>query len=180
MEPNPAAARRPRQSQAPLIKALGALHHKAWNFTPMLSHVRPKRKNTSRKSQVPHSIQRARHWICPSPNETVRVSSGVAERKGFEPLIQLSPYGALAKRCLQPLGHLSGAGLMTRIWRQGQTGRYVTSNLVRSGHAGTTVLAVEGTSKIGVLPILHARKRREVDPRRSMTDRTSPTLLFSQ
>src|SRR6187399_354839 len=38
--------------------------------------------------------------------------SGVAERKGFEPLIQLSPYGALAKRCLQPLGHLSGAGLM--------------------------------------------------------------------
>ena len=51
--------------------------------------------------------------------------SGLAERKGFEPLIQLSPYGALAKRCLQPLGHLSVAGLMHRIDRQGQTGRRI-------------------------------------------------------
>ena len=51
--------------------------------------------------------------------------SGVAERKGFEPLIQLSPYGALAKHCLQPLGHLSGADLMTRIHGQGQTRRRV-------------------------------------------------------
>lgn len=41
-----------------------------------------------------------------------RTEVGVAERKGFEPLIQLSPYGALAKRCLQPLGHLSGGADM--------------------------------------------------------------------
>jgi hypothetical protein len=30
-----------------------------------------------------------------------------AERKGFEPSIQVSPYAGLANRCLQPLGHLS-------------------------------------------------------------------------
>ena len=31
----------------------------------------------------------------------------VAETKGFEPLIHLSAYNALAKRRLQPLGHIS-------------------------------------------------------------------------
>jgi hypothetical protein len=31
----------------------------------------------------------------------------MAERKGFEPLIQFYPYTFLAGRCLQPLGHLS-------------------------------------------------------------------------
>lgn len=31
----------------------------------------------------------------------------MAERKGFEPLIQCYPYTFLAGRCLQPLGHLS-------------------------------------------------------------------------
>ena len=31
----------------------------------------------------------------------------MAERKGFEPLIQYYPYTFLAGRCLQPLGHLS-------------------------------------------------------------------------
>ena len=50
--------------------------------------------------------------IVTSANQAFCRCAGVAERKGFEPLIQLSPYGALAKRCLQPLGHLSGAGLI--------------------------------------------------------------------
>ena len=36
----------------------------------------------------------------------------VAERKGFEPLIRVSPYNGLANRRLQPLGHLSGAAGM--------------------------------------------------------------------
>ena len=31
-----------------------------------------------------------------------------AERRGFEPLIQIAPYAGLANQCLQPLGHLSG------------------------------------------------------------------------
>src|SRR5437879_5606130 len=63
-------------------------------------------------------------------NVACRCRLKVAERKGFEPLIQLSPYGALAKRCLQPLGHLSGAGLMTRIDRKGQTGRRAPTDFV--------------------------------------------------
>ena len=39
----------------------------------------------------------------------------MAERKGFEPLIQYYPYTFLAGRCLQPLGHLS-----TYFSREGQ------------------------------------------------------------
>ncbi len=33
----------------------------------------------------------------------------MAEREGFEPSIQVTPYDDLANRCLQPLGHLSAA-----------------------------------------------------------------------
>ena len=32
---------------------------------------------------------------------------GVAEREGFEPSVEVSPYGSLANCCLRPLGHLS-------------------------------------------------------------------------
>jgi hypothetical protein len=32
---------------------------------------------------------------------------GLAETKGFEPLIRLATYDDLANRCLQPLGHVS-------------------------------------------------------------------------
>ena len=42
-------------------------------------------------------------------------NDGLAERKGFEPLIQYYPYTFLAGRCLQPLGHLS-----TYFSREGQ------------------------------------------------------------
>ena len=31
----------------------------------------------------------------------------VAEREGFEPSVEVSPYGSLANCCLRPLGHLS-------------------------------------------------------------------------
>ena len=31
----------------------------------------------------------------------------VAEREGFEPSVEVSPYDGLANRCLRPLGHLS-------------------------------------------------------------------------
>ena len=31
-----------------------------------------------------------------------------AEREGFEPSIEVTPYAGLANLCLQPLGHLSG------------------------------------------------------------------------
>jgi hypothetical protein len=33
----------------------------------------------------------------------------VAEREGFEPSVEVSPYGSLANCCLRPLGHLSTA-----------------------------------------------------------------------
>ena len=35
----------------------------------------------------------------------------LAERVGFEPTIRGKPYDDLANRCLQPLGHLSVAGI---------------------------------------------------------------------
>ena len=31
----------------------------------------------------------------------------MAEREGFEPSVEVSPYGSLANCCLRPLGHLS-------------------------------------------------------------------------
>ena len=31
----------------------------------------------------------------------------LAEREGFEPSIEVTPYAGLANLCLQPLGHLS-------------------------------------------------------------------------
>ena len=33
--------------------------------------------------------------------------SRLAEREGFEPSVEVSPYGSLANCCLRPLGHLS-------------------------------------------------------------------------
>jgi hypothetical protein len=38
-----------------------------------------------------------------------RLESQVAETQGFEPWIPLTGYDDLANRCLQPLGHVSGA-----------------------------------------------------------------------
>lgn len=48
----------------------------------------------------------------------------VSWRRGRDsnPRYSLRPYDALAKRCLQPLGHLSGASLMHLIARAGQFG----------------------------------------------------------
>jgi hypothetical protein len=36
----------------------------------------------------------------------------MAETEGFEPSIRLTAYDDLANRCLQPLGHVSGGGLL--------------------------------------------------------------------
>jgi hypothetical protein len=36
----------------------------------------------------------------------------MAETEGFEPSIHLTAYDDLANRCLQPLGHVSIAGLL--------------------------------------------------------------------
>ena len=37
----------------------------------------------------------------------VASEQAVAEREGFEPSVEVSPYGSLANCCLRPLGHLS-------------------------------------------------------------------------
>ena len=54
----------------------------------------------------------------------------LAERKGFEPLIRVSPYNGLANRRLQPLGHLSGAAGMPEhhTLDKARTGPRRTSN----------------------------------------------------
>lgn len=51
-------------------------------------------------------------------------TQGLKWRRGRDsnPRYSLRPYDALAKRCLQPLGHLSGASLMPLITRAGQFG----------------------------------------------------------
>jgi hypothetical protein len=52
------------------------------------------------------------------------MDSAVGWRRGRDsnPRYSLRPYDALAKRCLQPLGHLSGASLMHLIAWAGQFG----------------------------------------------------------
>ena len=49
-------------------------------------------------------------------------SAGWRRGRDSNPRYSLRPYDALAKRCLQPLGHLSGASLMHLIARAGQFG----------------------------------------------------------
>ena len=44
----------------------------------------------------------------------------VAEREGFEPSVEVSPYDGLANRCLRPLGHLSSI-LFSPGYRYGYT-----------------------------------------------------------
>ncbi len=39
--------------------------------------------------------------------QTKQTNQAVAEREGFEPSVEVSPYGSLANCCLRPLGHLS-------------------------------------------------------------------------
>jgi hypothetical protein len=39
----------------------------------------------------------------------------MAETEGFEPSIRLTAYDDLANRCLQPLGHVSGALGFSRV-----------------------------------------------------------------
>ena len=46
----------------------------------------------------------------------------LAEREGFEPSVRLIPYAGLANLCLQPLGHLSGAGDHSRVVRTSTRG----------------------------------------------------------
>jgi hypothetical protein len=38
-------------------------------------------------------------------------SEGLAERGGFEPPVEFSPYDGLANRCFRPLSHLSAASV---------------------------------------------------------------------
>lgn len=56
-----------------------------------------------------------------------RIESAAGWRRGRDsnPRYSLRPYDALAKRCLQPLGHLSGASLMHLIAWAGQFGSVV-------------------------------------------------------
>jgi hypothetical protein len=44
------------------------------------------------------------------------VKHTVAEREGFEPSVEVSPYGSLANCCLRPLGHLSTDLSSSRTW----------------------------------------------------------------
>lgn len=44
----------------------------------------------------------------------------VAETEGFEPSVPLTGYDDLANRCLQPLGHVSGEGLLSCFARRAQ------------------------------------------------------------
>ena len=62
-------------------------------------------------------------------SERTQRESGAGWRRGRDsnPRYSLRPYDALAKRCLQPLGHLSGASLMHRIHPQGQFEARATS-----------------------------------------------------
>ena len=41
------------------------------------------------------------------PRSEIAPEQAVAEREGFEPSVEVSPYGSLANCCLRPLGHLS-------------------------------------------------------------------------
>ncbi|SPP94984.1 protein of unknown function [Bradyrhizobium vignae] len=54
----------------------------------------------------------------------LRAGQAAGWRRGRDsnPRYSLRPYDALAKRCLQPLGHLSGASLMPLITWGGQFG----------------------------------------------------------
>lgn len=49
-------------------------------------------------------------------------AAGWRRGRDSNPRYSLRPYDALAKRCLQPLGHLSGASLMHLFARAGQFG----------------------------------------------------------
>lgn len=60
-----------------------------------------------------------------------RIESAAGWRRGRDsnPRYSLRPYDALAKRCLQPLGHLSGASLMHLIAWAGQFGSVVFARI---------------------------------------------------
>ncbi len=69
-------------------------------------------KNESSAVQMPQPIPQV--FVHKSLTES---AGGEAERRGFEPRIRCDPYDALAKRCLQPLGHLSRRSGIYRMMR---------------------------------------------------------------
>jgi hypothetical protein len=79
---------------------------------------KPCNLSTTRSARGCHPCLR----YVPLPMSSGRTAAEWRRGRDSNPRYSLRPYDALAKRCLQPLGHLSGASLMHLITWAGQFG----------------------------------------------------------
>ena len=106
-----------------------------------------------------------------------------AEREGFEPSRELAPPTRLAGECLQPLGHLSGAGADSRNYRRrprpapgGAARRYARAAMSATETATPSIpmsrpsgafRPLRGDLRIGLAAVRVRRPRRAAAPTRA-------------
>ena len=96
-----------------------------------------------------------------------------AEREGFEPSIEVTPYAGLANLCLQPLGHLSKSVVDVRRTLPNR------ASPIRTSGSGTKILKMDGRSNYKNSPRYSSRAVFKIGAMKALFLQVGIKIFFS-